>query len=187
MDSSDPYWEMRTDGLVAPYETTLQTAFENHFNSEHTMASLSKGWFKAPETGNYRFYISCDDKCKLFLDATNPFNAASPVEPTVTEVAARHWAIEWRHYFVTPEAADINQYITQWIPMQAGEFYKIEGFMMEWNGNDHFTVSVEFEQASTAGHHHAVKEIQEMRIDQTNVAEIFDIVVDSPTGGNFKI
>lgn len=24
---------------------------------------LSQGWFKAPATGNYRFYISCDDKC----------------------------------------------------------------------------------------------------------------------------
>jgi hypothetical protein len=30
---------------------------------------------------------------------------------------------------------------------------------MEWTGDDHFTVSVEFEKADTAGHHHATKEV----------------------------
>jgi len=43
--------------------------------------------------------------------------------------------------------------------MEGGEFYKMEGFMMEYTGDDHYTVSVEFEKADTAGHHHANKEI----------------------------
>ena len=37
--------------------------------------------------------------------------------------------------------------------------------MMEYTGSDHFTVSVEYEQADSTGHHHANKEIQVMRID----------------------
>ena len=187
MSSSNPTWEMRTDGSVAPYENSLQTNFENHFDSEHTMASVSKGWFKAPEAGNYRFYISCDNKCKLFLDSTSPFNAASPVEPTLAEVASRHWETEWRHYFITPEVDDINQYITEWVPLQAGEFYKIEGYMMEWTSSDHFTVSVEFEQADSTSHHHATKEIQKFSIEQTNVAEIFEISISGDLGGSYKI
>ena len=36
---------------------------------------------------------------------------------------------------------------------------------MEYTGSDHFTVSVEYEQADSTGHHHANKEIQVMRID----------------------
>ena len=66
-------------------------------------ATVSKGWFKAPATGNYRFYISCDDACKLFLDETTAYGAGTP---TLSEKAVRHWATEWRHYFMTPDAAD---------------------------------------------------------------------------------
>ena len=29
--------------------------------------------------------------------------------------------------------------------MEEGEFYSIEGFMLEYSGDDHFTVSVEYE------------------------------------------
>jgi len=29
-----------------------------------------KGWFKAPETTKYRFYMSCDDGCTLKLSET---------------------------------------------------------------------------------------------------------------------
>lgn len=45
--------------------------------------TVAKGWFKAPATGNYRFYISCDDACRLHLDATNMFNRDDPVEPVI--------------------------------------------------------------------------------------------------------
>jgi len=98
-----PTWEMRDDGTVAPYATTLQTAFENDYNSVNYVGTVNRGWFKAPAAGNYRFYISCDEKCKLYLDQATPFNKASPVEPTLTEIASRHYATEWRHYFITPE------------------------------------------------------------------------------------
>jgi len=51
---------------------------ENTRNSLYKGATASRGWFKAPETGNYRFYISCDDLCKLFLNTDTPFNKANP-------------------------------------------------------------------------------------------------------------
>jgi len=43
--------------------------------------------------------------------------------------------------------------------LEESEFYKIEGFMFQYGGDDHYTVSIEFEKADTAGHHHANKEI----------------------------
>ena len=63
----------------------------------------------------------------------------------MTEQAKRSWSTEWRHYFITPDEDSSSQYISEWISLEEGEFYKIEGFLMEYTGNDHFTVSVEFE------------------------------------------
>ena len=59
--TNDPTWSMRTDGSVTPSGPVLQTAMENILNQLDRDAVASRGWFKAPETGNYRFYISCDD------------------------------------------------------------------------------------------------------------------------------
>ena len=42
------------------------------------------------------------------MDETTPFNAASPVEPVLTEKANRDSASEWRHYFVTPDVSDAS-------------------------------------------------------------------------------
>lgn len=72
------------------------------------MSTVSRGWFKAPASGNYRFYISCDDACNLNFDETTPFDSSAPVEPTMTEKAVRSTPTEWRHYFVTPEVDDVN-------------------------------------------------------------------------------
>ena len=104
-----PSWAQRYDGSVTPKATLLQTSFENNYDQLYAEATASRGWFKAPATGNYRFYISCDDRCNLHFDETTPFDASAPVEPTMTEKAVRNSASEWRHYFVTPEADDTNQ------------------------------------------------------------------------------
>jgi hypothetical protein len=62
-ENSNPYWAMRYDGAVPIVETKLLTAFENSYNNYTRAGTVSKGWFKAPATGNYRFYISCDNAC----------------------------------------------------------------------------------------------------------------------------
>lgn len=59
---------------------------------------------------------------------------------------------------------------------------------MEWSGDDHFTVSVEFEKADTAGHHHANKEIQILSIETDMIFEEFEISISGATGGGvFKV
>ena len=45
------------------------------------------GWFKAPETTNYKFYIACDDTCSLSLDSTNALS--SGITPVLEEIASR--------------------------------------------------------------------------------------------------
>ena len=74
---------MRTDGNVPVKDTQLKTAFEGAYNN-YTRAGISnKGWFKAPATGNFKFYMSCDDACQLFLDQTNKFDKEDYTAPDI--------------------------------------------------------------------------------------------------------
>ena len=107
-DDANPYWNMRTDGLVPVVETKLQTAFENSYNNYTRAGAVSNGWFKAPATGNYRFYMSCDNACKVWLDSTNKFDKSAPVEPSREEIMDRHWATGWRNYLIPPGEDDTN-------------------------------------------------------------------------------
>ena len=66
-----------------------------------------------------------------------------------------------------------------------GEFYKIEGYMIDWGWGDHFTVSVEFEKVNTVGMHHANKEIQVLTYASDNSPEEFIITVENATGKTF--
>ena len=88
---------------------------------------------------------------------------------------------------MTPDPEHSHKYISDWIALEAGEFYKIEGYAMEWSGSDHFTTSVEFEKADTTGHHHARKEIQVLSMVPTQTYEKFVIKVNSYIGNNYKV
>ena len=39
-----------------------------------------EGWFYAPETGNYKFFTTADDKSTFYLDSTNPYNPSAPTK-----------------------------------------------------------------------------------------------------------
>ena len=106
-DDANPYWNMRTDGLVPVVETKLLTAFEQSYNNYTRAGTITKGWFRAPATGNYRFYMSCDDACNLWLDS-NKFDKSAPVEPTREQIAIRYGATGWRNYLIPPDEDDYN-------------------------------------------------------------------------------
>ena len=143
--NTTPYWDLRTDESVDVAYTRFLTNFESYYNAQYTDGVITTGWFKAPETGNYRFYISCDDACELLLDDLAPFSKDDYTAPTLDQKAVRHWTGDWRNYQVPPEEDSSNQYISDWIALEKDEFYQIEGYHMEWTGNDHFSVAVEFE------------------------------------------
>ena len=121
------------------------------------------------------------------MNDSQPFDKASPVaDPELTEVANRDWWGEWRNYNVPPEESDSHNYISEWIALEEGEYYRMEGYFMEFNGSDFFTVSVEYEQEDTEGHHHSSKEVQVLTYLTDNEPEIFEIYVDGqPTGSTY--
>ena len=106
----------------------------------------------------------------------------------MVEVCARHWAGEWRNYLIPPPEDQGHSYISEWIELTEGEFYRMEGYTMEWSGSDHFTAAVEFEMAETNGHHHARKEIQVLSILTDDIPEQFQITISGANGdGSYKV
>ena len=111
-EGSNPYWNMFYDGENILAEHKLLTAFENTYNNYTRAGTLDQGWFKAPETGNYRFYTSCDNACRFYMDTVNKFDKDAPVEADVEQLAFRWWATSFRDYHRIPEEDETNQAAT---------------------------------------------------------------------------
>ena len=153
------------DGTWPAHNATLYTSLEGYtsVHPKNEFAQQFQGFFNAPATGNYRFFMSCDDKCKLHMDTT-PYNAAAPVEPTLTEIAWRNSAGGWRDYFSTPSDS-FNQFESAWVVLTAGESYYLEAEHLQYTGGEHISVSVEIEDAAASGHPMASHAIQHFMID----------------------
>jgi hypothetical protein len=158
------------------------TSFESYVNDVHKAAYILDGFFKAPETGRYRFYLTSDDYSNLFLDYENPFDPDAPATdaPEFNDndfIAKRnHWC-EWRHYWAEMPLRNHNT-TSQWIQLTKDEFYPIQGFVVEGGGLDHITVAVEFEQANTENHHHAAREVQMLTIEHDGILEEWELIIE---------
>ena len=57
-------------------EMRLSLNMEAEHNYGDQIAGLYKGWFVPPTDARYRFYMTCDDKCKISIapcpDTTSP-------------------------------------------------------------------------------------------------------------------
>jgi len=123
-ENQQPYWNMRTDGVHPVVKTKLMTVFEDDYGNYTNAATSTKGWFKAPETGRYRFYIACDDTCKLWLDAINKFTPAATTFNLV-ELGVRNVASGWRNYHrieTMPDAGG-NKWISDWQSLEKDQYY----------------------------------------------------------------
>jgi hypothetical protein len=112
--------------------------------------NIIDGYFKAPITGNYKFYMSCDDICKLSLSTVNLSPESASAIITITS------ATSFRSYLTTESRQ------SAWIPLTAGEFYYIKTEHIQGNGQDHLSVSVEIDGANAVNHPNSVKEIQRL-------------------------
>ena len=123
--------------------------------------NIFSGYFKAPATGRYRFYMSCDDTCSLSLgnEAMNPLSLAVILQ------LDRYSG--YRNYFTVSGSR-----ISSWITLTKDNYYPIEAKHVQITGADHFTVSVEIEDASAPnGHFHSMREIQRLSINLDIVRE----------------
>ena len=134
-ESRHVMWNRDSAGWAKPgpehiIDEQLRTGFETEINeirSNHE-GLLMEGWFLAPRDGEYRFYMACDDQCKLWLDQ-NPYNANNPQPPNPQLIAHNYNAMLWRDYLQPPDENDDNKnYISDWIHLSAGQYYYLEGY-----------------------------------------------------------
>jgi hypothetical protein len=121
------------------------------YNEGDMIGNIFKGWFVAPASTNYRFYIACDDYCDLSLGTTS-MEAKSP-----TKLVSSTYNTDYRDWWET--RGTNNKRISDWVTLTAGEYYYIEANHLEGTGGDFFTAAVEIEKSNAAGHHHAMKEV----------------------------
>ena len=57
----------------------LELHLETHPEFGDYYGQIFKGWFIPPETAEYKFYMACDDDCKMFLGET-PNSIENPKE-----------------------------------------------------------------------------------------------------------
>lgn len=182
----------------APLDTQLFTSFETLPNyslnrltwdeDTYRFAQDLDGWFVPPQTGNYRFYMSCDDSCRLYLDSTNAYSSGVAAAPT--QIAWNYNAKDWRHYFHSASSYDAgtNQVVSDWIALTGGESYKIYAESLQYGGNEHLTVSVEFEQADASAHPLGGSEIQQLTVTQDpDIPEEWTWTITSPDGGFYRL
>jgi hypothetical protein len=144
-----------------------------------------KGYFNAPVTSRYRFHMSCDDKCKFYMDL-NAYDPAAPVEPTLTELAWKNGGGAWRDYFArVPDSW--SSHSSSWIPLEGGKSYYIETEHIQFSGSEHVSVAVEIEQADTQAHPQSSYAVQHFTISQDMSYEEWSVSITGSSGGTYKI
>jgi hypothetical protein len=144
------------------------------------ISSFYKNWFVPPETGRYRFYMSCDQQCRMWIA-----ECPNTISPLTMLLKLNTWT-ETRAFFSTAYSND-NKKVSEWIHLTKGEPYYMETAYVEYNGGDHMSTGVEFEQTAIVNHHQAMKEIQELKIFTDQTKEQTTVDIKNPDDGSFKL
>jgi len=141
--------------LSYPADQSILTAFSTGKDEGNYHGNILKGWFVAPETTEYRFFMACDDNCRLFL-GKEP-NKGPEVVNNTEKILEVWWASNYREYF----RVDGQTRGSKWVNMTKGAHYYIETHHVEGGGGDHLNVAVEIKKtaATVVGHHHSLKEV----------------------------
>ena len=84
------------------------------------------GWFKAPASGKFRFFMSCDDKCRLEFDSAHPYGSGTaPNMQTILEVSS--WMSFRRYQTRASWSYSETTMNSSWITLSEGKYYRIRG------------------------------------------------------------
>jgi hypothetical protein len=70
-----------------------------------------KGWFVAPATTRYRFYMSCNDHCKLWMD-----NTAGSTSSLTLLTTSNSWS-GFREYWRSDDLSSNVKRISDWVTL----------------------------------------------------------------------
>lgn len=118
---------------------SIATTFTAPYAEGDHLGNVFKGWFLAPATTNYRFYMACDDLCLLRLGKT-PGLGPEGYNNTEDIISTSSWADKRQYH-----KEDGQKRHSEWIALEEGQHYYIESHHVEYGGGDNFAVAVEIE------------------------------------------
>jgi hypothetical protein len=174
-----PYLD--TDKLPGKMELSMD--MESEWNFGENLGAVYKGWFVPPTTARYRFYVTCDHKCDLHMAPCA--DTTSPLQHIVTQI----YPTGYRDHFSANNFRETGKRHTwsEWISLEKGKHYYLLGKYVERTHSDHFSVAVEIEQSAVHGHHHAMKEIQEISAIGEVKYEHTRITVTNPDNNKYLL
>ncbi len=112
----------------SPNSTTYQAFFETPTDSADNYGQKLSGYLRAPDSGNYTFWIASDDASELWLSTdSNPANKVK-IAYTLNFTNSREWT-----KYATQKSATIT--------LEGGKSYYIEALHKEGAGGDNLGVS----------------------------------------------
>jgi len=128
--------EEKKDGLERSEHLAL--SLEGPAGLGDTYGQLFQGWFVPPATTRYRFYMACDDFCKLSLASTPDNSSLDALEVLLDE---DKWSARDMKYWKN----DSETRVSAWKSLKKGEHYHIAATHGQYGGGEHMAVAVEIE------------------------------------------
>jgi hypothetical protein len=126
--------------------------------------------------------MTCDDKCLLSI-ASCP-DKTSPLTKLIEHTSHS----SYRDFWGPSNFVDGGRKTwSEWIELKKANHYYLEGSYAENGGSDHFSVAVEIEQSTIKGHHHAMKEIQELSALQEVKLDTTRITITNPDDNEYVL
>jgi hypothetical protein len=116
-----------------------------YYNYMIDSVEVLAGYFKVPITGRYRFLMSCDDNCALWLnrDLADPM---SPKRSKAERLLYRSSHTSFRNLY--PElrvqsTSDYGRMFSKWIDLKENDFHHFEVAVGQGGGDYHLSVGLE--------------------------------------------
>lgn len=102
------------------------------------------------------------------MDKDNPYDPASstPFTASLTDIAKARYGQDVFNVWHERNTRDSYNSISDWVTMEAGKAYWMEGTHYDWGWSDYFNVGVEYKMASPPANHPQM----------TKAAQTFEIV-----------
>jgi hypothetical protein len=130
-----------------------------------------RGYFKAPKTGEYKFYLTADDCSSVWINKT----PNSPDTATMTKVASMGCCSGEYNYLFYQTNNPTSSAISAPVSLTAGEHYYIQFFHINGGGPGYFTVAVEV--PSDTLRPDSRTEVQKLTLAYTPINEQIDVKV----------
>ncbi|CAD8206675.1 unnamed protein product [Paramecium pentaurelia] len=160
-------------------EPDVQNVYGTYYNQQF------KGFFKAPKTGQYRFYVASDDKATVELNR-NP----SSIDNTKLELIAENYLSGYRNYWQSEFSSTPVNSISDYINLEEGQYYQIQINHTNGAGPGYLTVSVEIEDETFT--EYSVGALYSIQTTYDPIKEeveykVFNSVEDTKLSGQYQL